>query len=663
MIDLLLDVLIAGLVLLAIYGVGRSLRPLLPFEFWSRSADLAYALAVGLAVMTTTLFVASLVGLLVPAVGWGLLAIGLVLAALQYRQLIEDFQAFWQAIKKGWNAPWLVKIALLLGVVFALVNLIADLAPPVEGDTVHQYLLLPRYWVEAGRYVQPPQIWAATLPGNMMMMSAWALLLRDSYSLATLVTGFGMSLFFALGVYALAREYFGQGVAALAAVVIYTMPDAAYLAQSAKVDMGWAFFEVLALAAFFRWVDLTQVSPRKLATTPQSSLHEDLPPLQGGRVQPDGCAGGKSGCAPTHWLILAGACLGLAAGSKNQAMISVALLGSWAVLHQIWRGDWRGLFRAVLAFGGAIIIAALPYYLYNGIVHSNPFYPVFADQFANWFGATPSPRSELGTEVFYPWTVSGYFRNLWGMSLGHHPDLHFYLGFITGPVFLLTIPVGLALGLLRGERIARRILVYTFFFSVVWFLVKQAARHFLPGLTLLAVVSGLVLWKLSAKRYWANRLTFVMVLLVLAWNQISILGVLYWSGSYRVTLGLETRQEFVQRMHDQVWAEGFPDWETITTLNDQLGPSDRVLTNHATSPLYIEPQLVPANWGDRERLDTIDDPTTLLDKLAANHIDYILAYKADMGLQLYTQPDFLSEYAVLVYDGPRTQLYRLKTGE
>ena len=36
----------------------------------------------------------------------------------------------------------------------------------VEGDTVHQYLLLPRYWVEAGRYVQPAHIWAATLPGN-----------------------------------------------------------------------------------------------------------------------------------------------------------------------------------------------------------------------------------------------------------------------------------------------------------------------------------------------------------------------------------------------------------------------------------------------------------------------------------------------------------------
>jgi 4-amino-4-deoxy-L-arabinose transferase-like glycosyltransferase len=651
MIDLLLDLLIAGLVLLAIYGTGRALRPLLPFDFWSRSADLAYALGLGLAVMTTTLFIVSLIDLLIPLVGWILLIIGLALAGWQYRQLIADATAFWQAVKQGIGASWLVKIALLLGVIFALVNLIADLAPPVEGDTVHQYLLLPRYWVDAGRYFQPTHIWAATLPGNMMMLSAWALLLRDSFSLATLITGFGMSLFFALGVYALARAYFGRGAAALAAVAITTMPDAAYLAQSAKVDMGWAFFEVLTLAAFFKWLDLTQVSISRGARpcAPTRGFISDEGRLQDRVAHPD------------RWLILAGACLGLAAGSKNQALISVALLGSWLILHQAIRGDWRGLIRASLAFGGAIIIAALPYYLYNGIVHSNPFYPVFADQFVNWFGATPSPRSELGTEVFYPWTVSGYFRNLWGMSFGHHPDLNFYLGFITGPVFLLTIPVGLVLGLLRGERIARRMLLYALIFSVIWFLVKQAARHFLPGLTLLAVVSGLVLWKLAAKRYWANRLTFVMVLLVIIWNQINILGVLYWNGAPRVALGLETRQAYIQRIHDRVWKDTFPDWETITTLNEQLGPSDRILTEHATSPLYIEPQLVPDSWGDRERLDTVDDPETLLNKLAANNINYILVYKASMGSRLYTQSEFLSEYAVLIYDGPRTQLYELKT--
>ena len=70
--------------------------------------------------------------------------------------------------------------------------------------------------------------------------------------------------------------------------------------------------------------------------------------------------------------------------------------------------------------------------------------------FVALFGATPSPRTELGTEIFYPWTLGGYLTNLWNASLGHGPD--FYLGFIAGPIFLLALPVGMLHGWLRGKR-------------------------------------------------------------------------------------------------------------------------------------------------------------------------------------------------------------------
>ncbi len=635
MMDLLIDLILMGLVLLAIYGVGRALRLVLPRTFWGRSAELAFSLALGLGVLMTLLFGLSLVGLLRAASGWALLGGGVALACWQFRTLIEDLRALWTTISTVFASSWFAKLAMLIALAFLLMNLVADLAPPTEGDTVHQYLLVPRYWVQAGGYTQPTHIWAATLPGNMMMLSAWAILLRDSFSLATLVTGFGMSLFLALAVYALARQYFGQGVAMLAAIAIYTMPDAGYLAQSAKVDMGWAFFEALALAAFFRWLDL---SP--WAVPYRSDEHAPKP-------------------WPGRWLILAGVCLGLAAGSKNQTLISFGLLGLWIVLQQVFRGDWRELLRAGLAFGLTTVIAALPYYLYNGIVHHNPFYPVFADPFEAWFGGTPSPRSELGTEVFYPWTLGGYLTNAWNMSLGHTQP-GFYLGFIAGPIFLLAIPVGLVLGLLRGERTVWRTLGYAFIFSIVWFVVKQAARHFLPGLILLAAVTGLVLWRVAQGRRWLNRVVLVMALLILGWNFVNGLGILYWSGSYRVALGLESREAYLQRWHDEVIIPTFPDWETINVLNERLGPSDRVLSNHATSPLYIEPQLVPGNWGDRGSYDAITDSGVLLDMLSKHHIHYVLVY-TDPSSQAkpYTQAAFLSTYGELIYDGPRTQLYEL----
>jgi 4-amino-4-deoxy-L-arabinose transferase-like glycosyltransferase len=632
MIDLWLDLLLAALIVLANYGIGRVIRRLVPLSFWCHAAELAYSLGFGLGAVTTLLFGLSLIGWLVPAAGWALLVVGVGLAIWQMRDLRVDLQAGWRLVRRVFSASLFVKAAALIALAFVVMNIVADLAPPVEGDTVHSYLLTSRYWVEAGRYVQPPHIWASTLPGNMMMLSAWALLLNRSFSLATLVTGFSMSLFLALAVYALARQYFGRGVSALAAVVIYTMPDAGYLAQSAKVDMGWAFFEALTLAAVFRWLDLT----RKDAD--QAERH------------------------PEKWLVLGGVCLGLAAGSKNQTLISIGLLGLWIVLHQGLRRDWRGLIRAVLFFGLATLIAALPYYLYNAIAHGNPFYPVFADQFVRWFGAQPSPRSELGTEIFYPWTVWGYLANAWGMFLGHGAG--FYLGFIAGPIFLLAIPAGFILGLLQRERIVWRVLGYSFVFSVIWFLVKQAARHFLPGLILLSVVTGLALWRIDRLPGWGKRIILGMAVLVLGWNLINGLGVLYWNGAYRVALGLETRQEYLRRYHDEVILPTFPDWEMITMLNNQLGPSDRILANHATSPLYIEPDIVSGNWGDRVAYDAIADPDTLVESLLSHHIGYILIYTDPSARQtLYTQPEFLAVYTELVYEGPRARLYRILRAE
>lgn len=644
MIDLLVDLLLAALILLAITGLGRALRRMIPLAFWSPAADLAYSFAFGLGAAATALFALSLVGLLVPAAGWVLLVVGNGLAIWHWRRIQEDARGFGRLAREVWGAGWFVRLFALMGAVFVIMNLTGDLAPPLEGDTIHQYLLTPREWVAAGRYVQPSNIWASTLPGNMMMISAWGLLLRDSFSLAALMTGFGMSLFFGAAVYALARLYVDRIPAALAAVVAYTMPDVGYLAQSAKVDMGWALFEALALAAVFRWMD----------------VDADAQGAAEGRTRQ-----GAQPCAPTagdtiRWLALAGVCLGWAAGSKNQTFISIALLGLWVVLRLVIRGEWRGMLRAGGVFGASAAAAGFPYYLYNAIVHRNPFYPVFADVFVR-FGGTASPRSELGTEIFYPWTVGGYFTNLWNMSLGHGAD--FYLGFIVGPIFLLIIPVGLALGLMRGQRALWRMLAYAFVFSVVWFLVKQAARHFLPGLALLAVISGYLLWQLAQSKLVSRRIVRAAAVLGLLGNLAVWAGVFYWHQAFRVALGMETRDQFLERVHDGVLGPYSPDWATIRLLNTELRAEDRVLTNNAASPLYITPQLVPGNWGDRIAYDQMDDPDALLAALEAHHIGYVLAYKSNTRPPLFASDEFLAAHGALIYDGPRTQLYQLVGGE
>lgn len=627
MTDLLIDLIILIAVLAALYGVGRTITARLSIPWWAASLEMAASMAVGVGVVATLLFVFALLGWFVPLMAWLMLGAGLALAAVSYRVLWADLNRIAGVLNGVWRGSWFMKLALLLTAGGVLIILVGDLAPTMEGDSVHQYLLLPRYWAEAGRYVQPTHIWASTLPGNSMMLSGWALLMRPgNHALPALITGFGMSLIFALSVYAFARLYLKPGAAFLALMAAYTMPTTNYLASSAKVDMGWAIFETLALAFFFKWLD-------NLRGEGQGSRH-------------------------WQWLALSGAMLGWAAGSKNQTMISMLLLGLWVIADHVMRRDLRALVPRAALFGGAAILTMLPFYLYNGIVHLNPVYPVFAETLTGLWGGTISPRSELGTEVFYPWTVGGYFTNLWNASLGHRPD--FYLGFIAGPVFLLAIPAGALLGVFRGKKEILRGIAYALIFAALWLVVKQAARHFIPGLVVLSLAAGYALAAID-REFKAPGGTTILIFagLCIGWNLLIGAGTLLWNGAYRVTLGLETREEYITRWHDDVITNTFPDSETLAVLNT-LGPDTRILSEHANSSLYITPDLVSATWGDRFSYNTQTNSADLLADLEAHGIGYIQTYVTDPpGPELFNTTTFLEAHTELIYEGPRTRLYRI----
>lgn len=620
MLDLLIDLLILAGILLACLGYGWPLLRWAPLPAMNRSQRLALTLGSGLGLIMLLLFGLALIGLLIPAAGWALLLIGLSLWALNLKEWQGFLQGGWQSLRSILRVSRFARGAVALMLIMGLLTLVADLAPTMEGDSVHQYLLLPRYWVEAGRYVQPAHIWAATLPGNAMMISAWALLLRpENFALPALISGLGMSLAFALAIYTLTRPHFGQGAALLASAVAYTMPDLFYLAASAKVDMAWALFEALTLAAFLQYLD-----------SPEND---------------------------TRWLLISGAMLGLAAGTKNQTPISMLLLSLWLVIVLIRKGATRQIPARLLSFWTLIALTGFPYYLYNLIVLGNPLYPVAADLFLR-FGGLPSPRSELGTEVFYAWNLPGYLQNLWNTSLGHGPD--FYLGFIAGPLFLLAIPAGALLGVFRGHRKVGSLLLYVLAFSVIWFLIKQAARHFLPGLSLLSMVAGLALWETEQQKQVGRWIVGAAAVICALWNLAIGGSTLLWSGAYRVALGLETREQYVLRWHDTVIISTFPDYESVAWMNQHLGPDDRILSEHATSPLYIRAQIVSGGWGDRLNYAGIEDEQSLLNALRAQDIGYIQVYQVDPpGPELYNQTDFLAAYGDLVYEGARTRLYRI----
>jgi 4-amino-4-deoxy-L-arabinose transferase-like glycosyltransferase len=606
---------------LALIGYGAALSRLLRLKLWSLAALIAYGLAIGLGAASLALFGLGLLGWLTPTAGWALLIGGLALVPFR-RALFGDAWAALRSRLAGWRMAGLAYWALGgLLIVQAGLNLIGDLAPPLEGDTMVSYLLVPREWVRAGAYVQPTHIWASTLPGNVMMLSTWGLLLGDE-SLAALLSGCLMSLALWLAVYALARVRLGARAGFLAATIIYLMPDAIYLAQSAKVDLGWAFFEALALAALWRWSD---------------------------------------GDATGGWLALAGACSGLALGSKNQALLSLPFLLGWIVVVGVRRRDWRVLPGNLALFGVTAAVVGAPYYVYNALAYHNPTYPVFADFFARWLGGTPAPRSELGTEIFYAWTPWGYLLNLWDASLGHPAP--FYLGWWAGPVYLIVLPLGLILG--RCERRTKGLLWYAFLFSIAWFLTKQAVRHFLPGLVALAVAAGATLRRLDDEPDWLRGVIYGAVGLAMAVGMAFGAGIMLSNGAYRVAFGLQSPEEYVLAWADEHAGPRWADADMMRYINANLSPDERVLTVSALMPLYVEPQIVPRRWGDRFPIDSLESDEALLGYMHAHGIDCLLIFRHDLegpdgDLPLFSRPAFLEAHAELVYASERALLYRLR---
>ena len=121
----------------------------------------------------------------------------------------------------------------------------------------------------------------------MMMLSALGLLMSSDV-ISQFLTGFLMVAMVAGAIYVLGRRYFSFGAAVCAATFFYLIPEVyRFLVRSAKVDLGWAFFEVLALTALFAWREQRE-HPR--------------------------------------WLVLAGVFSGLALGTKYIALINLLLI-------------------------------------------------------------------------------------------------------------------------------------------------------------------------------------------------------------------------------------------------------------------------------------------------------------------------------------------------
>ena len=246
------NLLFLVLLLVPALGLGDWIVRWLVDQPGGKAEHVAYAAGLGLGVVGYASAVLGLLGLWTKPVALLLLAAAWLAGGLPGLRLLRQV---WPAV---WR--WLRGLSRFEGIVLAslglhaLSTLIVALGPPVHGDALMGYLAMPRLWIEGGgRMVEIPYTLHDDLPGLALSLHTWVLLIWPDITVA--LVEWSYALFFILSVYALGRRLFDRRAALLASAAVFMTPVVTILAPSAKHDMPWALYEMLALLAILRSAD------------------------------------------------------------------------------------------------------------------------------------------------------------------------------------------------------------------------------------------------------------------------------------------------------------------------------------------------------------------------------------------------------------------------
>ncbi len=533
------------------------------------------------------------------ALGMGLLAVGV--AGLGWLHLFQPttilgwfaivgvlaISEVWHVRKAGFrfagrkpqsleHSVYPIRWLLAFAGVFAVVFLLSTMAPPLDGDTLHSYLDVPRQFLEAGGIIPLPYELLSHLPLNIQMLSILALTLAGD-ELAQMLAGFTMAAAGALVVFALGRRYVSMEVGILAALIFLSMDVTQSLVPTAKVNLGWAFLDLLAVYAIARWS----------LETP----HEQ------------------------RWLLLAGVLSGLALGTFYSSAFTVLLLGMGIVVMS-WKMGAARVLRNTMIYGVPVLLLGAPWLARNWMDVVNPVFPVLNPL----FGIPPMELVSYGAN--HP---IGVLTAPWEMATG----------FIAGP---FSSPIGpVVLGAVPGLLLVRPIphkVMAALLFCVMWYLLwyagVQRERNLLTVLGLLSIVSAYGYVELAQRSQLMKRGVVVLLTAFLVFNLVNYARVYFVNLNYgKYLAGMETREQFLER---NLRHPAFPTWPMLEHMKTLSGEA-RIVSMYIGNGYYVTRPFIDSRMTDGVfSVDTAKDPKQLLqqwDNAGITHV--FISYAALEG--------------------------------
>jgi len=439
---------------------------------------------------------------------------------------------------------------------FLGIELVLNLTPPISRDALIHHLAIPNLWLKHGGFYEIPWADYAYYPMNIDLLFLVCLYFKNDIAPKFIHMAFGTGI--GLLVYIYLKKRMGHNWGLLGAVIFITTPIVVWLSTSAYIDLGMTFFTTASIMTFIKWRD---------------SEYKKL-----------------------NWFLISSFCMGMALGSKYNALIAWFIL-NLILMYSYVRDTHRQMATlqyGIMFFVVAVLVAS-PWYLKNYLQTGNPFYPLFESFFQSLHH---QPVQEIlhrqaiektGQVSFFQMREVMYGETFWETLLipirmffqGQDNNYRYFQG-VLNPILILFLPFSLIKKKFRRDAFLFG-LFSVFFIIMAYFLTEKQVRYILPVIPLLAILAVIGIKNLAdwlsdepllrlpknAGRI-ANVVFLGSVSALLAFNFIYLKNRINIIKPLPYVLGKETREAFLRRhlLH----------YDAVAYINNNLPDDANVFT-------------------------------------------------------------------------------------
>ncbi len=380
------------------------------------------------------------------------------------------------------NIPWPFSLSRLTSIFFYVLILsfivpviILDLTPPIARDALIHHLALPRLWIEQGRFFHLPWADFSYYPMNIDLLYLVPLYFQNDVLPQFIHLSFGLGT--GLLIFLYLKDKLGDNWGLTGFLVFFNTPIVLRLSTYAYVDLGMTFFITASVYSFIQWK--------------------------------------KGFYTKKIWFLISAIAMGLALGSKYNALIAFAFMNMALVFcYARDTGQQKKALASGVLFLLVVFLVASPWLIKNFLLTGNPVYPLFPNIFAASSNILQGKASianlipeQKGLGLLQTRSLL-YGESLWEILLiplriffqGVDDSAQYFDGALS---FLLIVflPFSLIHKQLRSDALFF-ISFSVFIILVAFFTEVVRVRYILPAIPFLAILSVLGIYNLlmSAKQ-------------------------------------------------------------------------------------------------------------------------------------------------------------------